>query len=398
MMKYLPVLLGAGCVLSALVLSSSPAPAGDEPVGAPATVPDVNPSAEEAAARADALRDPAFARFVDLSSLAPALQEGNAATVLDLALQLAEGERVLLRPHKSLRSDTLLRAALRLAVQKRDRETLERLEKFAQQRGSAEWKELVANARKTADSGRAVKLSLAVAADDDMDAQRLLTVRAFNRAIEQEEAVGNRAALKQLLETLDGCGLKKAELEMLRKKATDALERLPEGSADAEALQKLLGPTRGTSKGWVGPKQNGTLKFDGDSYILLSFTYSGQWTHDDLSTAYWSVQADAVKHGYTAPLEQTVNVSRAQSPVCFGYYNVTKKTGSYCLVTGTIKDSHGRYGYCQTMEWSGKITTKNGWTPPYDWNPVSGTRYHHRLSYGSDNAGGFQFIFRTPVR
>jgi hypothetical protein len=229
--------------------------------------------------------------------------------------------------------------------------------------------------------------------------QRLLTLRAFSRAIERDEVLGNRAGLLNLQSCIELVGFSKAETDILRKKVAEALERLPGDPAENEALQKLAGSSRGVSAGWVGPRKSGTLSFDGDTYILVSFQYKGLWNHDGLSTAYWSVVNDAVAKKYTAPTEQTVNVPYAQMPVAFGYYNITKKTGSYCLATGALKKSSGGYGDAsQVMEFSGTIHNRSGWTPPYDWDPVRGTRYHHRLSFAGNGSGGLQFILRNPIR
>src|SRR5262245_46946059 len=56
-------------------------PAGGSPAGVPAE-----------------LRDPAFDRFVDLAQVGQTLAAQDPGRLTDLALQMVEGERVLLRP------------------------------------------------------------------------------------------------------------------------------------------------------------------------------------------------------------------------------------------------------------------------------------------------------------
>src|SRR5262249_59130687 len=80
-------------------------------------------------------RDPAFDRYVDLTLLQEALASRDSAQVADVALQLAEGERILLRPHKAVKADKLLALAVRLAAKMQDRATLDRLAKMATARG-----------------------------------------------------------------------------------------------------------------------------------------------------------------------------------------------------------------------------------------------------------------------
>ena len=68
---------------------------------------------------------------MDVRLIATAVSTLDAALLTDAALQLAEGERVLLRSHKGLPAQGVIQAAVKLASQKRDKASLERLAKFA---------------------------------------------------------------------------------------------------------------------------------------------------------------------------------------------------------------------------------------------------------------------------
>ena len=84
----------------------------------------------------DELQDRAFDQYVDMVRLQEAWDRLSAAALADAGLQLAEGERVLFRSHKALPADAVLKAAANIAVEKRDKQTLERLAKAARVLGS----------------------------------------------------------------------------------------------------------------------------------------------------------------------------------------------------------------------------------------------------------------------
>jgi hypothetical protein len=112
------------------------------------------------------LVDPGFARYVDLQLVGRALREGDANTLADTALQLAEGERILLRPHRSLKVPELLQAALQLATDDRDMECLDRLAMIAEQRKDEAFAGQIAQARKLAAAARDPEAELRVSLDE----------------------------------------------------------------------------------------------------------------------------------------------------------------------------------------------------------------------------------------
>src|SRR5262245_61010621 len=114
-----PLLLGVATL--ALLAGTSPAQPDqgkkkDEPAPLPAVVVD----------------DPAFERYVDMEALAEAWEDRDAEALTDIGLQLAEGERVLLRSHKGITAEQVLTVAARLAADQRDKKTLQRLSRAAE--------------------------------------------------------------------------------------------------------------------------------------------------------------------------------------------------------------------------------------------------------------------------
>src|SRR5579871_3302728 len=59
------------------------------------------------------LRDPAFDRYVDMNLLRKGWDNLDSSLLADVGLQLAEGERVLYRPHKAVGAEQILSLAIK---------------------------------------------------------------------------------------------------------------------------------------------------------------------------------------------------------------------------------------------------------------------------------------------
>ena len=68
----------------------------------------------------------------------------------DIALQLAEGERVLLRPHKAIDTGKLFEVAAPVAGGRNDKASLDRLDRTAQARNDQQLAKVIADAREEA--------------------------------------------------------------------------------------------------------------------------------------------------------------------------------------------------------------------------------------------------------
>ena len=100
------------------------------------------------------LDDPAFDRYVDLGLLVRAWQRQDASLMADVAIQVAEGERILQRPRRALPAATLLELSARLATDSHDKELLERLGRIADSLGQTALKAQLAAALKLAGETR----------------------------------------------------------------------------------------------------------------------------------------------------------------------------------------------------------------------------------------------------
>jgi hypothetical protein len=100
------------------------------------------------------LVDPAFDRYVDFERIGAALRSGDAEMLTDCALQLAEGERVLMRLHKVLRVRELLQAAAQIAADRRDEAAMVRIAQVAELRKDQALVEQIEQVRKLASAAR----------------------------------------------------------------------------------------------------------------------------------------------------------------------------------------------------------------------------------------------------
>lgn len=147
------------------------------------------------------LQDPAFERHVDLVQLGEALNSGDAARLTDLALQLAEGERILLRPHKGITAEAVLKLALKAAADRKDKATLERLGKAVQAPGREGLREPYELAVKLAASPRRTGPTIAV---DQMDPTAIVVFRSYLDQIRSAKNLGDRETLRSLEEGVRG--------------------------------------------------------------------------------------------------------------------------------------------------------------------------------------------------
>jgi hypothetical protein len=236
---------------------------------APARLPAADATKPTAPADIPAdLRDPGFERFVDLPALRQALRDADAALLADVALQLAEGERVLLRQHRAVRSEKLFRIALQAAAEQRDLITIDRLAKAVQARGDKDLADYLAVVRKTAQgSRRPTPAQLAAAESLSPEAQTVF--RGLLEEVRLLKMIGDRDGLVQLAKTVPRLTeLDTKRREVLTRAIREALAALPEEpDREARNLSKLAaagkaGADKGGGKGDDG-KQEGENTKDG---------------------------------------------------------------------------------------------------------------------------------------
>ena len=196
------------------------------------------------------MADPAFDRYVDLSLLGDAWSRADAALLTDVGLQLLEGERVLLRPHRKLPGAKVLELAARVATDRHDQPTLERLAKVADQLGQPAWKAQVASALKLGGSARAVNPALTISVDD-LSPDAYAAFHDYVEQIEIARAAHDKPALEVLKQGLtELTGLPEKQHNYLDQQIIEGLASLkgvtdPQQDAFASALDKLADASRG---------------------------------------------------------------------------------------------------------------------------------------------------------
>lgn len=112
---------------------------------------DVAPEGESAE-----LSDPSFDRYVSLDLIREGVMTGNPGLIIDVALQLHEGERILLRQRKGVSADELLDRAVTVALQKGDKDSVARLAKAAESLKKPELAKKVASVKDLVAASRSV--------------------------------------------------------------------------------------------------------------------------------------------------------------------------------------------------------------------------------------------------
>lgn len=190
-------------------------------------------------------QDTAFDRFIDLLAAAEALTTRNASLLTDIALQLAEGERVLLRTHSSrIRASDLLRKATTLAVDTNDIPTLDRLARVANGLKDERFKTDVEAARKLAGTSRAVNPELTVSVAN-VDLPTVVSLKGYINAVAQAELLGNSKALDGIEAELKAdTSLSERQRAAVMDLVSAARKSLLAADASNRPLQRILAYTQ----------------------------------------------------------------------------------------------------------------------------------------------------------
>ncbi|HKI37297.1 MAG TPA: hypothetical protein VKA46_35920 [Gemmataceae bacterium] len=232
-------------VLAVLTFGLLPARAGDPgppPPAEPAEAPAEEGLPEE-------FKDRAYERYIDVAYLRDALAKGDPVGLADCALQLAEGERVLLRPHKAVTSDKLFRLAAKVAAEKRDKETLARLGRAAKELKNDELAKAVAAAATLAGGARKPDPSVSVALDQ-VRPETVVLYQSFVQEIKSAKSIGSKAQLDALETSVKAAEELDEKLRTpLLKQISDARGALPEkGDPELDVLARLAMASRGGAR------------------------------------------------------------------------------------------------------------------------------------------------------
>jgi hypothetical protein len=211
------------------------------------------PTAPESTQNSAELRDPAFERHVDLSLLPRACAELDPVLLTDVGLQLAEGERILFRPHITLSAEEVLDTATRAATAKNDQATLVRLALAADKFGNQGLKSRVIAAQKLAAGTRSEHPALQVSAEE-LTPELFSECQQLLRLISSARILNDRPFLDESERQLNALqGLPAKHVTYFRKLIEENRSAIPnDGGADltTEALRKLSGLSRAVHPGF----------------------------------------------------------------------------------------------------------------------------------------------------
>jgi hypothetical protein len=194
------------------------------------------------------LRDAGFDQFVDLKLLGEALNDQDAAALCDLALQLINGEQALLRAHKSIKARTVLDVALRYAVAKKDRATLDRMAKIADKLNDTELKQQVSASQPLLAAARSPGISVKL---DELDVNDVLTYQSYSKEILRARALQDKEDLEALKAGLVDSPILSATLRsQIGKDIDQAIKdtQAPKSAEELEALRLLSAANRDSNK------------------------------------------------------------------------------------------------------------------------------------------------------
>jgi len=197
------------------------------------------------------ISDPAFDVYVQPALIGQAYAAGDAALLTDVALQLAEGERVLLRSRKGITSAQIVQLAVNAAGQKQDKRSLQRLAKFAELRGDKQLAGQVAAAEKLAAVSRDTTSRMMVPIEV-MEVEDFARLRYCVQKIDQARLTGDSRCLIALHEDIQSC-IPDPFRGNLEKLITEARASIPPESAANEQFVGVLTRLAQISRDLVPP-------------------------------------------------------------------------------------------------------------------------------------------------
>jgi hypothetical protein len=191
--------------------------------------------------------DPSFGKYVDWGQLAAGIREMNSGHITDVALGLAEAERILERNHVSgITSDQLVAKAAVVANRTQDDATFKRLSLASERLKKPEWEAVVQAARVLLAPQRSVGPQVALSSVNPELANLLESV---HQTIADAELTNDKASLEVLKKEISvSTVLAKEEKEYVMKELDAAVGSIT-GDANAAELvfQQLVSVSRSNS-------------------------------------------------------------------------------------------------------------------------------------------------------
>ena len=194
------------------------------------------------------LYDSAFEKYVTMSSVGAAWHAQDPAALADGALQILEGERILLRPHAKLPGDKVLLLAGKLAAEKKDAATLERVKKAAELHGKKEVAANLAAAGKLAAAAARGQEEMSISVEATLPEAYSL-FHEYAERIRAARIAGDAVGLENLEDEVQRSEMlttqPRNQLLALIKRTSAALPKDQKPDAAIAALAKLGGESRG---------------------------------------------------------------------------------------------------------------------------------------------------------
>jgi hypothetical protein len=183
--------------------------------------------------------DPAFDVFVNVRHLAHAWARQDSSELTDLALLLAEGERLLMRNRKDITSAHLLEIVACCAAACGDRNSLARLEKVAENRHDQVLQAFIADASKLIPAQ--ANGSKTPSSDEASSRHSTLVHRATQRHILVIRICGDKESLDSLKKSvMDMSDLSAAQKDGLTQLISDNASSIAKSRPDLRATVQLL--------------------------------------------------------------------------------------------------------------------------------------------------------------
>lgn len=202
--------------------------------------------------------DSVFEQYASLSRLAVAWKEMNSSSMTDVALQFAEGERVLLRSHKLLTASQAFDLAIRLASENKDKDSLARLAKALEKSGDKDRLAQVNLALKTAGAARSTDPDL-----NSDDPKTVLVIQAVQSQIQSARVAGDRNHLTFIEKRLVDLSLSDKQRAALKKQLVEANDSASVGKELAGAAQAL------DAISGIGRPSEDVVSVKGNSYTTI---------------------------------------------------------------------------------------------------------------------------------
>jgi len=192
------------------------------------------------------LSDRAFDVYVSPQLIGRAYISSDSALLTDVALQLAEGERVLLRSRSGLTAAQASQLAIKAASDKQDKASLERLSRHAERQGDKDLASRIATAKKLTALSRDTTWRMMIPIEE-VEIDDVQRIRYCVQKIDQAKLTSDSRCLKALEDDVKGCIPDRFQ-ESLQKMIAEARATMPEKEEINEDLVTFLSRLAASSR------------------------------------------------------------------------------------------------------------------------------------------------------